>query len=1756
MSDTERKPMADGIEIEDLDERDALPPDKEDGAPESSVESLVDEANPGEDAEPEAAVEDTLETLDALEDEAAEDARLDSQDAPADDPENESAESDEESSNEAASQTTADSSAAWERLHAQLERELGYTEDPARQAALHHAIGEILELRLGETERALLHYQQAYAADPSHQPTLKAATRLFKEVGRWDMVIELLEGQDAGTLTELERVGLLIEQAQIYATRLDQRPVAIERLEQALTISPKSATAFKLLEKLYATSGDTGALIEFYNRYIFDPNFADLHLPLLQNLARIQEESEHLQSQAIETYQKIIELDPANLLAISALKRLLVKHRQWERLANVYQQEEKLVRDPRGKALVKYLQARIESDHHNNREAAEALLREGLAIDPDDVLLMDELETIYEASRNWEALVDIHTRQFSQARDRETQVELAFKIGGILQDNLERFDEAAEWYERALNAKPDYLPALHVLGKLYARSGRDDKLMAIMKHEAELVEDARLKAARYFVVAEHAQRKVGDHETAITYYKRLLELTPGYLPAIKALSEMYAYLGRLNDWIAMNELQISSIPNLNREQIIYLLEKNASLWEHMNQPEKAVDCHRRILEHSREFLPSIQALGRLFAQMKDWNNLVEINQLEADLINDQHRIVSLLCKNAEIYEANLADEPRAIDYYRRVLTLSPSYLPAVRALGGIYQRRGNWEELIKMYHRELDAAGQGEQATGIRFKVAQIYDEELNNPQKAEANYLRVLQDDPTFTPALHALTKYYQAQGKWQALIDLYESQLSRIQDNSLKLLSLYKVAELYETRLSDLSRAQDAYQRILELEPRNMAARRGLSRIYSQTNQRAEQLTLINMELEEVDDDSARLSLLIQAADIVSELADHDHDSILTYQQILTLDPDNSIAFQQLERLYRKSGLYADLADLYEARYARLSDDHDRLPLLWITIDVLENHLDDFERLADAYAEAIRIEPYNTRTLAFFEEVYGREGRFEQLLDIYDRQHQLSEDKPHLLQLYVSSGQILELELNRASEALQKYESALALDPDHFPARQGAKRVYAKLEKWTDLVGILEGELERAPSTGAFIATAYQLGYIRETKFNRRDIAADLYIKVLELDPTHKEAYLRAKKLLTEHKEYLKLADIYERRLKTLTVREDQLEMHRQIAQLAEGPLSDLRRAIENRRALMEADPDDLEQKRHLAELYRKNTDWQKAIELYEEIAPRLDDNTQLRDLYFAIGQIYQSELNDHSRAVSSFETVLAYEPNDLQAMERLGDLYKTLKLSEEASEILTKLLGYDLPKEKEIRYNLALGEIEMEQLGNEEKAIGFFERALALDPNNSNLLNTLSALFEKRNRWDQLVGLYEDNLARQQGAARLGLMMGLARLYMEKLGDVDKALKNLARAHAEDPYNLEIQALQARAMGMNALYYLDAIDKHRQLIDQNPFRVESLHELVRIYAERNETDKSFCALMVLDFLKAQTEHEMSRFRQLRDSVTGGIAATIPQREQDRLLIHPGERGLLRDLFLALEPALYKLSPVNLEPYGLPQCKVAGVNSSIYHLMENAAYHLGVDLFKIYISQEQPDLLAVENTKPPTIIMGGNLAFSAEGVKRFIAGRVMSMIRNGHTMFTRQGLDTLRFWVEAACHLYIPEVQVQGATISEVEDFTQSLNRAISKAARKELEETVRAWYKQDVKPDVAAFAQAMQHSDNRMGLLLAGDLVAAAESIVYLETGQPYRAGASTSDIIEAFRNDHSIKELILFTISEAHHELRQLIRVNVG
>src|SRR5690606_25250040 len=120
-----------------------------------------------------------------------------------------------------------------------------------------------------------LAYQNAHRRDPRHAPTLRAARRLFAEVGHWELVAELLAAEAAAAPDDRRRAAFLVERGRVLEEKLQRPADAMESHERALAADPGHVGA--LLHLVALRAGDPAALaptLERLARATTDPALA------------------------------------------------------------------------------------------------------------------------------------------------------------------------------------------------------------------------------------------------------------------------------------------------------------------------------------------------------------------------------------------------------------------------------------------------------------------------------------------------------------------------------------------------------------------------------------------------------------------------------------------------------------------------------------------------------------------------------------------------------------------------------------------------------------------------------------------------------------------------------------------------------------------------------------------------------------------------------------------------------------------------------------------------------------------------------------------------------------------------------------------------------------------------------------------------------------------------------------------------------------------------------------------------------------------------------------------------------------------------------------------------------------------------------------------------------------------------------------------------------------------------------------------
>jgi tetratricopeptide (TPR) repeat protein len=144
---------------------------------------------------------------------------------------------------------------------ARLEAEAGLAGDAPRRAALWAEVARLDEEALGDGEAALAAAREAFAADPSFAAALPALRRLLVARGLWEELAGAYEA--AGATAELpaeDRADLLVERGRVLEDRLGRAEEARAAYDAALEAAADHAPALLALYVSASRAGDGPAL--------------------------------------------------------------------------------------------------------------------------------------------------------------------------------------------------------------------------------------------------------------------------------------------------------------------------------------------------------------------------------------------------------------------------------------------------------------------------------------------------------------------------------------------------------------------------------------------------------------------------------------------------------------------------------------------------------------------------------------------------------------------------------------------------------------------------------------------------------------------------------------------------------------------------------------------------------------------------------------------------------------------------------------------------------------------------------------------------------------------------------------------------------------------------------------------------------------------------------------------------------------------------------------------------------------------------------------------------------------------------------------------------------------------------------------------------------------------------------------------------------------------------------------------------------
>jgi tetratricopeptide (TPR) repeat protein len=130
--------------------------------------------------------------------------------------------------------------------------------------------------------------------------------------------------------------------------------------------------------------------------------------------------------------------------------------------------------------------------------------------------------------------------------------------------------------------------------------------------------------------------------------------------------------------------------------------------------------------------------------------------------------------------------------------------------------------------------------------------------------------------------------------------------------------------------------------------------------------------------------------------------------------------------------------------------------------------------------------------------------------------------------------------------------YRRVVDRDATNLAGLAGLQRVYQATQRWSELVVVLERQLDAVVTERARVDLLLQLARIQEEQFLKADLAARRLEQVLEIDPTAIEAYRGLERCYRRLKQWNELIATCERHISEVGEVSEKVELHEQIAKV----------------------------------------------------------------------------------------------------------------------------------------------------------------------------------------------------------------------------------------------------------------------------------------------------------------------------------------------------------------------------------------------------------------------------------------------------------------------------------------------------------------------------------------------------------------------------------------------------------------------------
>lgn len=1361
----------------------------------------------------------------------------------------------------------------WRDLAKLFDDQLAKVEEPDLAISLGLKSGAIYEESLNELEEAVARYQKVLALDDSNPSALLRLDQLFQLQEKWQDLTGILEKEALIAEMPEDALELRFRMGQIFQRELSQPQKAIEVYRDILTADPtheSTASALELLfaegahrpeiaevlEPIYRMHSEWEKLASLYGAELEDLTVADERVSLMHRIAELQEERAMDAVEAFNWYCKAFSEAPLNERSLEELERLAGNIDGWVDAAELYQDIFVKSEDTAVKVLCAKRLALVAEEQLHDIAKAEQAYRSCLELGDDDVSVLTALDRIYTQYMEWERLTEILKRLSETVSDTEEKVAYIYRLGVTLETELVEVEQARECFHKIVDKlDPKHLASLERLETIYADKEDWKALFDVYARMNEAVDNESESADLYAKMATLASECLEDIQQSGVLWGKVLEIRGEDTSALEALAQLYSRQENWSDLVDVLERAVSVADDDETRVRIY--SQLGTVWgECLNRDKNALENWENALGIDPENMAALKAIAAIHEANKEWGRLLDtldsIINVGASTFGEEE-LKQYYAKQGNIY-ADILDRPMdAIDSWRNAHDVDPSDLTTFEALEKLYLGQEMWEEMVALLG-EKSALLEGQERIDTLLRQAEIFDARIEAPLRAKSSYTGILEVDPLHDEAFAKLVVIETEECEWEELTQYYYGRLNYVEDVKKRVEIYHAVADIFENRLDQPDNAFIVMQRAFEEDYTNDKTADHLERLASLTGNWQQLLAATNQVLATVDNRAIQISLCLKIGKWYAEELANPEYAIACYQRVLQLDNENAAALQLTGKLYRANKQWDEYVEVLKRAVEFEEDEEKRKQVLVELGETYEEYLQDIPEARNAYKKALALDPGLEPAIEALERILGGSENWKELIPVLRRKLEVLSGKDDIIATHLRIGEIFEENLEDFQSAVEEYRKALDLDEAHAPALKGLERLYQKLQRWQDLMDILEIQLQYAESERERIGLLVQIAQMLEKEFLKPDQAASRYEEVLSIDLKQWDTLEALERIYKQTGRWQDLVSTLERHIEAVPERVEKIPLYEQVGAVWANELKKPNRAIEVYREILDIDPDSVLALDELSRLQSMNQDWAAAHDTLKRLADTIMDPGKKVDLYYRLGKINEENLLDRNTATEHFRSALDIEPGHLPSLESLRKIHVDEGDWVSATRVLEAEQEYTENDRKKSKLQYELGSLFASKLNDEETAVAWYERALQSDGDNVVAAEPLVNYYVEQNRFKEADPLLDMliRLGQKRSSQEMQELQRKSGLVSVELGNLDKALKAYQAAYDLDtshlPTLLKLADIYYRkALWDKAFKFYQMVLVHHREKQKKEEIVDIFYRLGHIKAEVKERRKA---------------------------------------------------------------------------------------------------------------------------------------------------------------------------------------------------------------------------------------------------------------------------------------------------------------------